>query len=145
VVLSAFRLANVAAQVAVVAFYCQPQGDVRLQRELRRVDPSLPLICVSHVSKFAFGGADELAMLIREHHASVVVVDNLGRFMPRVQWNAPRSRTDETEREVLGELRRVISGLDHEIEVVLFHHVARGKAEKLLADGLVDEIEEVRL
>ena len=145
IALEALRLARRRAQTAPVVLLCQPEGDTRLRRELGRVDPCLPLVYMAEVSRFDSGGADDLTRYVQDHHASVVVVDNLRRLMPRVHWKSPRSRFDATEREVLGGLRRVISGFDHEIEVVLFHHVARGKAEKLLAEGLVDEIEEVRL
>lgn len=145
IALEALRLAQKRAQAEVVVLFCQPEGDVRLQRELERVDPSLSLICAPELSKLESGGADQIADLIREHRVSMVVVDNLGRLLPSIHWRSPRSRIEEAEREVLQGIRSVISGFGHPIEFVLFHLVNEDRARCLQEVGLVDEIEEVRL
>lgn len=43
------------------------------------------------------------------------------------------------------EVRRLFSGFGHEVELVLFHFVPQAGAEQLLAEGFVDEIEEIQL
>ena len=104
----------------------------------------MPLISASDVSRLGSGGREQLEGLIREHHASVVVVDKLERLMPRVHWKALRSRVEEAEQETLKEIRRLLPG-DRPAEAILFHCIRPERAEELLDQGFVDEALEVRL
>lgn len=144
VALEAFRLAQERAQEGVVVLFCQPRGDSRLQRELRQIEPDVPLVCIRKLSKLASGGAEEITGAVREHHASAVIIDNLERLLPRIHWASPRSRIEEAETEVLRGIRTVISGFDHATEAVLFYLMNEDRARRLLKEGLVDRIEEVR-
>ncbi len=143
--LAALELALDRARESVVAFLCHPNGDARLQRSLRRVDPSLSLVSTSEISRLDSGGGRQLTSLIRKHHASVVVVDNLSKLMPRIHWLSPQSRFEEAERETLREIRSILPGFDRHIELVLFHFLDRDKAGMLLEEGLVDETQDLRL
>jgi hypothetical protein len=90
-------------------------------------------------------GADDLERAVRDQEASVVVVDNLRELMPRIHWTARPSQLAEADREILRELRRLTAGVGREVEVVLFHFVDPAGVERLLAEGFVDEIQELRL
>jgi hypothetical protein len=96
-------------------------------------------------SKLAAGGGDDLERAVRDEGASVVVVDNLRELMPRIHWTARPSQLAVADREILRELRRLVAGVGREVEVVLFHFVDQAGAERLLAEGFVDEIQELRL
>lgn len=143
VAVAALALALEKAETATTAFYCRPEGELR--RALAQVHPGLPLVCQPELSKLGSGGDAELKTLIQDHDVSVVVIDNLGRLLPRIHWRSPSSRIEEAEREVLRQLRDLVSGLEQPTEVHLFYLQAGSMARQLLEDGLVDEIQEVRL
>jgi len=144
---AAVALAVERARTESVAFFCQigPQADALIRDTLRGLPPDVRPLFKFGLPPLASGGAEELTSPLRDRGVSVVVIDNLTGLLPRMQWRAPIRQYEAAEREVLRELRRLISGFDRPIEVVLFHLFSEDKARKLLEEGFVDEIEELRL
>lgn len=143
---AAHALALERARRAATVLVCQWKVEGHLLEEPPCTQPGHPLIFKSEFPRMASGGAEYLTELIREHRASVAVVDNLKRMWPSMHWTSPGSRLLEADRQALQEIRRLLSDSDfgRSIEVDVFHLLGPERARQLLEEGLVDEIRELR-